>query len=104
MLKTTTGVCEVGGGADEDEDGGGAEEDGGKVEGDELESVEEVVVWIIVDGVLVRVDGGPDEVMMDVLGALGEDGTVTVQCQLLWAISVHASELTCRVRHVGKPT
>ena len=79
MLRTIVGVCEVGGGADEE--GGGDEEDGGIVEGGELEIVEEVIVWMIVDGVIVEVDGGSDEVMMDVLGALGEDGTVTDQRQ-----------------------
>ena len=76
VVRTSVGDCEVSG-ADE---GGGTEDDGGGgVDGDELDAVDEIVVWIVVDGVLVNVEGGADDVMMDVTveEEPGTDGGVT---------------------------
>ena len=42
VVTTTVGVCEVGGA--EDDGGGGDEEDAGSVDGDELDTVEDIVV------------------------------------------------------------
>ncbi len=75
VLKITVGDCEVGGA---DVGGGDEEEDGGNVDGGELDVVEEIVVCIVVDGVLVDVIGGPDEVTTDVVvKPAGTDGGVT---------------------------
>ena len=79
VVMTVGGACEVGGADDE---GGGDEDEGGDVDSDELDGVVEIVVWIVVDGVLVDVISGPDEVRKDVVvGPCGTAGGVTGEGQ-----------------------